>query len=278
MTPYVADRDLTLWHGDALTVLRRLPSRSVDAVVTSPPYADARDEIDPVSLEEWPAIFGELRRVTRGAIAFNVGRRWRDGEEWLWWLPILDAARGAGWALVDSLVWVKPNANPIRGRIVADSHEFVLVLAAAGWTFDPVDLRTDYSVETLARMRRRWARGSGVKGDTPGGGMSGERQVNENGARPRSFLVRYVGGEKGNPHPTPMPLELAADLVALVSRHGDTILDPFIGSGTTARAARLLGRSCVGIELELEWCELAANGLAQQTLETLTIDTEGRQG
>lgn len=265
MRQVVADHDFTLWHGDALTVLRRLPTRSVDAVVTSPPYADARDEIDPVPADEWPAIFAELARVSRGAFALNVGRRWRDGEEWLWWLELLDAAKAAGWQHRDSLVWIKPNANPIRGQVVADSHEHVLVLAR-GEVADPVDLRTDYSVETLARMRRKWARNRGVKGDSPGGGMSGARETHEDGARARSFLVRYVGREKGNPHPTPMPLDLAADLVALVSRKGDTILDPFIGSGTTARAARMIGRKTVGIELSLEWCELAAGGLAQQTL------------
>lgn len=268
MIPFVADHDLTVWQGDALDVLRELPSRSVDAVVTSPPYADARDEIDPIPADAWPDIFLELRRVVRGAMAWNLGRRWVDGEEWLWWLEIRDAARAAGWAHVDSLVWVKPNANPIRGRVVADSHEHVLVFAPPGMDLDPVDLRTDYSIETLARLRRRWARNRGVKGDSVGAGMSGSRKANEDGARARSFLVRYVGREKANPHPTPMPLDLACDLVALVSKPGHRVLDPFLGSGTTARAARMLGRRALGIELELEWCELAAGRLSQLSLLT----------
>ena len=63
-----------------------------------------------------------------------------------------------------------------------------------------------------------------------------------------------------------MPLELAVELVQLASWPGQTVLDPFAGSGTTLRATRQLGRYGVGIELDPEHCRTAADYLAQQDL------------
>lgn len=73
-------------------------------------------------------------------------------------------------------------------------------------------------------------------------------------------------GEAGNPHPSPMALDLAVHLVALSCKPGGTVLDPFCGSGTTALAARLLGRKSIGIEVSPDYCEMAAVRLSQLSL------------
>lgn len=68
-------------------------------------------------------------------------------------------------------------------------------------------------------------------------------------------------------HPAQKPLALMSQIVRVSSREGDTILDPFIGSGTTLRAAKDLGRKAIGIEIEEKYCEIAAKRLAQGVLD-----------
>ena len=69
--------------------------------------------------------------------------------------------------------------------------------------------------------------------------------------------------DKSSGHPTPKPHQLALWLVRCVSSVGEVVLDPFMGSGTTLVAAKLEGRKAIGIELEEEYCEIAAKRLAQ---------------
>lgn len=258
----VADRDMTLYRGDALKVLREnLHDKSVAACVTSPPYLDARPEYDSPTLKEFYEIFVELRRVVIGPMLLNVGRLWRDGQESLWWVRMIEEALRAGWTFRDTLVWVKPNANPIHGEVLANSHEYVFIF---GIGCVPNNVRTDYDAESLARFTRRYRNGGGVKGDVR---EQDSREANELGARARSFFIGYVGREKGNPHPAPMSLDFAKHLVALASYEGHEIIDPFAGSGTTLLAARLMGRESIGIERDERYCAIAADRLAQQTLE-----------
>ena len=72
-------------------------------------------------------------------------------------------------------------------------------------------------------------------------------------------------------HPSPRPLDTMRHLVALAAAEGQTIIDPFMGSGTTLRAAMDLGRRAIGIEIEERYCEIAANRLRQDVLP-LVID------
>ena len=67
-------------------------------------------------------------------------------------------------------------------------------------------------------------------------------------------------------HPTPKPPELAAHFIKLHTQQGETVLDPFMGAGSTAEAAKLLGRHFIGIELEERWCQLAVERLGQSVL------------
>jgi DNA modification methylase len=67
-------------------------------------------------------------------------------------------------------------------------------------------------------------------------------------------------------HPTVKPVDLLGRLISMSSKAGDTILDPFAGSGTTGRAAKDLGRKCTMIEREERYCEIAARRMAQEVL------------
>ena len=74
------------------------------------------------------------------------------------------------------------------------------------------------------------------------------------------------GASAGSPHPAVMPVELAARAIRLSTWPGETVLDPFAGTGTTLVAARQLGRRAVGIEISERYCEVAAKRLAQGSL------------
>lgn len=265
MTPYVQDSDFTLYVGDALNVLRELEDASVDCVVTSPPYLDARPEYDSPTSGEFAMIFCELARVVTGGMLWNVGRVWRNGVELTWWHELIECAAESGWQLWDTAVWIKPNANPIQGRVLTNSHEYVLVLGRPGVEFNTDALRTEYAPASISRLSRKWINGRGVKLDPP---LEHDHRIpaNELGARATSYLVCDVGREKGNLHPAPMALGIAEELVSLASWPGQTVLDPFLGSGTTAVAARKHGRNTIGIELSPEYAALAAGRLQQLSL------------
>lgn len=267
MTPYIADVDFSLYVGDVRDVLRELPDGSVDCCVTSPPYLDARPEYDSLTPSEWREFFRELRRVVTGPALFNCGRLWRGGVESDWHHALLRIARREGWQKLDEVVWIKPNANPIHGRFFANRHEYVFVLGDPQTTEINVDdVRVEYAASSVARLRRGWVNHTGVKNDV---GRKNGRRVSEphpQGGKPPSYLIHDTGREKGNPHPAPMPLDLALDLVAAAARKGETVLDPFGGSGTTARAARLLGRLSILIEKDPAYADLCATRLQQLSL------------
>ena len=89
--------------------------------------------------------------------------------------------------------------------------------------------------------------------------------------RHRPTVLTSTLAAEENGHPCPKPIEWMLWLVGLASEEGETILDPFMGSGTTLVAAKQLGRKSIGIELEEKYCEIAAKRLQQEYLP-LTIE------
>lgn len=90
--------------------------------------------------------------------------------------------------------------------------------------------------------------------------------VDGRGGRPNSFRDEQMNRETFE-HPCPKPLKWMRWAVERASRMGETVLDPFMGSGTTLRAAKDLGRKAIGIEIEERYCEIAARRCAQEVLD-----------
>jgi site-specific DNA-methyltransferase (adenine-specific) len=78
---------------------------------------------------------------------------------------------------------------------------------------------------------------------------------------------RIAPAPQGFDHPCPFPPEIPSRLIALFSGPGDTIIDPFVGAGTTLRAAKNLGRKSIGIDKSEAYCEIAAQRLSQEVLD-----------
>ena len=79
--------------------------------------------------------------------------------------------------------------------------------------------------------------------------------------------IWHITGASTKQHPAPFPLELATRLVRMFSFTGDTVLDPFCGSGTTMVAALRTGRNSIGIEIDSEYCRMAARYLKAETCD-----------
>ena len=83
----------------------------------------------------------------------------------------------------------------------------------------------------------------------------------------KATMIRSTESAEANAHPCPKPFGWMRWLVNLASLHGETIIDPFMGSGTTLVAAKLEGRKAIGIEIEEKYCEIAVKRLAQDVLQ-----------
>jgi DNA modification methylase len=232
----------TLHLGDCLdpvSGLASLADKSVDHVITDPPYEaeahtlqrrgrdpgsgkGASEERGVVTLAlPFSAITGEQRAEVGAQIA-RVTRRWAQVfcqvEASVKWALALEAG---GMDYVRTMVWIKPDAMPqYTGDRPGMGYESIVVCHQPG--------------------RKRWN----------GGGRVGVFEANKNGV-----------GVKSAPHPTTKPQALMRELVELFTDLGETVLDPFAGSGSTGVACAALGRNFVGWERDANYHAIATRRL-----------------
>lgn len=258
--------------GDAHEVLAEMPKSSVQTVVTSPPYWSLRDyKIDgQIGLESsvysfieaLADVFDLVYQVLRddGTLWLNIGDSYTSGGR-TWRAPdkknaaramsqrpntpeglkpkdligvpwrLAFALQERGWYLRSDIVWNKPNCQPesVRDRPTR-SHEYVFLLSKSE--------RYLYDV-------------GAVKGP--------------NGRRLRTVWdVKTRAYREASGHFATFPPTLVDPCILTASQPGDIVLDPFMGSGTTALSAGLLGRRFAGIELNPEYMEMARKRLIGQ--------------
>ncbi len=256
--------------GDCLQVLGDLPARTIRTCVTSPPYWGLRDYEVPresqLGAEETPEayvqklvdIFDEVGRVLTddGTIWLNLGdsytsgnRGWRAADRKnparemsyrprtpeglkpkdLIGIPwrVAFALQEAGWYLRSDIVWYKPNCQPesVRDR-PTQSHEYLFLLSKS--------LRYYYDADA-------------VREATQDGGLRNRRSVWSIPTEPSREA-----------HFATFPPALVEPCIQAGTDNGDTVLDPFLGSGTVGAVANQLGRQFVGIELRPEYAAIAA--------------------
>ena len=110
------------------------------------------------------------------------------------------------------------------------------------------------------------AQGAKVVVNDVGAGLYGQQESEERPAQEVVNLIKQQGGEVSTGHPAVFPFDLARDHVATWTNPGDLVLDPFSGSGTTAKAAKTLGRQFIGLEVNPEYCRIAEQRIAQEVL------------
>jgi site-specific DNA-methyltransferase (adenine-specific) len=273
MTPYYDQGGITIYHGNCRDFLPQL--EPVDHILTDPPYA--RD------------VYARLRHPHPSAKVHKGQPRHS---------PVSDPRVGALLGIRNdqySSTSIEKLAAGFIGEvdelIEPCSVEFARLTRRWAVVFSDAE-STHRWRSTLEVVGMRYVRtGAWVKpdampqfsGDRPSVGFEPCTIVHAQGAmrwngggRAALWTYNTVKGKEARPdHPCPKPLALMRELVSLFSDPGEMILDPFMGSGTTLRAAKDLGRRAVGIEIEERYCEIAAKRLSQEVfdMEPATIAT-----
>lgn len=261
-------------EGDCRELMLELDAESIDAIVTSPPYADLRpDGISPDDFHEWirPVLEQAARvLVPLGGMMLNLGPIHRGGFEHPYIDRTIAVARELGFGVLDTILWIKSNAAPpSTPRQLHRRHEFVhwLGLDPGAYRGFDAETRPAHAAQTLDRYtrpltkRRRAERAQ--RGDRS---RADYGNLHPDGARPPNIVTSPVGRYRDLGHSSPMALEVATYLVALACPEGGLVLDPFAGAGTTGVACGLLGRRFVGIEVDERHAEISRRRLAQPSL------------
>ncbi len=177
------------------------------------------------------------------------------------------ALRADGWWLRSDIIWHKPNTMPssVTDRPTG-AHEYLFLLSKSSRYFYDADAirepnRPDGRTKTVHDTRTNNSHPN-YAGRT---GCGKERWPNELGRNRRS-VWEVVTEPLQDAHFATFPQALIDPCVMAGSPEGGVVLDPFMGAGTTALVARRLGRRSIGIELNADYCELAARRLGQQSL------------
>lgn len=245
-----------IYNMDCLEGMRAIPDGSIDCIVTSPPYDTMRlygGVAEGWTFEKFKAIAAELARVLKdgGAMVWVVGdetlNHSESGNSFRQALHFMDI----GLKLQDTMIFQKKNPFPgFRPTVYQQAFEYMFVLTKGVLTtFNPITVETQSRPTTYNKVNK-WARESG-KWNT-------KRRVEiTKSYKNHSNIWEYaVGGKRGSDfHPAVFPLQLAVDMIYSYSNEGDKVLDPFMGSGTTAIAAIREKRHFIGFELNKEYFE-----------------------
>ena len=250
--------------GDAREVLSEVADDSIDLIFTSPPYAERRkSSYGGVHADDYVAWFlevsEELFRVLNpsGSFVLNIKEHAINGERHPYVLELILALRDQGWLWTEEYMWHKKNSYPGKWpNRFRDAWERLLhfnktrrfkmnqeeVMVPMGdWTNNRL-----VNLSQTDRLRDESKVGSGF-------GKKIENWVGREMAYPTNVL--HMATECGNrSHSAAFPKPLPSWFIKLFTDPDDVVLDPFIGSGTTAFAAIELGRRAVGIEIKPEFC------------------------
>jgi len=246
-----------MWAGDAIAWLRLLKSGSVDMIFADPPYNIKKAEWDSFESQEkyvkwslqWIEEAARILKPTGTLYVCGFSEILADIK-----LPASRFFKGCKW-----LVWhYKNKAN--LGSDWGRSHESMLHFRKTRkFTFNVDDVRIPYGNHTLKYPAHPQAKTSQY-----GKGERSKHRVwwpHPKGAKAKDVIeipTTCNGMHETTPHPTQKPEELLRKVVLASSYQGDLVVDPFLGSGTTAVVAEQLGRKWKGCDISVEYCRWAA--------------------
>lgn len=259
-----------IWRGDAMDYLGRLRAGSAKLVVTSPPYNIGKEYEKRRRLEEYVE---EQRRVIGrcadvlsddGSMCWQVGNYVDGGRIVPLDIALYGAFEERGLQLRNRIVWRFGHGLHCSRRLSGRYETIMWFTKTGGYTFnlDPIRVPSKYPGKRHFRGPRR-----------------GELSGNPLGKNPSDVWdipnVKHNHVEKTE-HPAQFPVELVERLVLSLTDRGDTVVDPYMGSGTTAVAALMHGRNSRGAERDGGYASIAARrleSLRAGTLRTRPMNT-----
>jgi site-specific DNA-methyltransferase (adenine-specific) len=240
---YFRENGITIYNDDLLNT-KLIENDSVDLIVTSPPYnVDIKynSHYDEMPYEDYLEFsrkwMTECYRLVKndGRFCLNVPLDKNKGGQQSVCADLTIIAKQAGWKYHSTIIW---NEQNISRRTAWGSW----LSASAPYVIAPVEV-------IVVLYKKRWKKESGSKISDI---SKAEFQKWTNG------VWEFCGESKKRiGHPAPFPVELPKRCIKLFSFVGDTILDPFVGSGSTLVACALTERLGVGIEIDRGYCEIA---------------------
>lgn len=259
--PYYEDSDVLLYHGDCIELLARLPEGCVDLTVTSPPYNIGKEYEELRSIdsyvswcENWiQSVYASTKRS--GAFWLNVGYFEVPGKGlavpiayYLW--------DKSPFYMIQEVVWNYGAGVACKKRLSPRNEKLLwYVKDPEDFTFNLDDIR-DPDVKY------------------PNQKKNGKLKCNPHGKNPSDVwqIPKVTSGSKRAsrermPHPAQFPVELVSRVVLASSNADEIILDPFMGSGSTAEVALRTGRKAIGFEIKENYLELSAKRLENYKYE-----------
>lgn len=258
--------------GDCEQVLKDFPDDCIDLIFTSPPYADQRANtyggVEPDQYVSW--FLPKARQFLRvlkptGTFVLNIKERVVNGERHTYVMELILEMRKQGWLWTEEFIWHKKNSYPGKWpNRFRDSWERLLQFNKQRKfhmyqeaVMVPVGEWAKTRLETLSetdRIRDESKVGSGF-------GKNISNWIGRNMVYPTNVIHMATECSNRN-HSAAFPLDLPTWFIKLFTQSGDVVLDPFVGSGTTAEAAKMLGRRFIGIDITEEYITIATERLA----------------
>ena len=258
-------------HGDCQSVLAEVPDDSVDLIFTSPPYADQRRRtyggIRPDDYVDWflpkAAQFYRILKPS-GTFVLNIKERVVKGERHTYVMELILEMRKRGWLWTEEFIWHKKNSYPGKWpnrfrdnweRLIQfnknrkfNMYQEAVMVPVGGWSKHRLA-----NLSETDKIRDESKVGSGF-------GKNISNWVGRDMVYPNNVL--HMATESSNKkHSAVFPVGLPSWFIRLFTQPGDLVLDPFLGSGSTAVAAQSLGRAYLGVEINSEYVKLAEERL-----------------
>lgn len=242
MTVYYSDELITLHHGDCREA--EMPRASL--ILADPPYGDTSLEWD-----RWP------RGWVEAVVGSGAPQMWCFGSMRMF----LDRRHDFSlWTYAQEVVWEKHNGSGFHADRFKRVHELAVHWYAGAWA--DLTLNTQVTNDATRRTIRRKERPAHT------GDIADSNYTSEDGGPRLMRSVQRIRSMHGKAlHPTQKPTGILEPLIAYSTNPGDTVLVPFVGSGSELVAASSLGRRAIGFEVDERYCEIAARRLDQGLLD-----------
>lgn len=275
--PAAADPKPWVVHlGDAVEALRTIPDGSVDAVITDPPYAEAKRDYGQLSEADWhrlmDGVVAQVKRILKpkGSAVFILQGNFGQAGSMRLWVPEFLLRTAKTWNWIQEVYWHNPTMIPCGGTrrdigLMRPSVKHCL------W-FGPADCYRNQDAVLLepapiapGRLRRKRSVKSKSGIDRNDGTIAGAT-IERGGSTPFNMLkFSHVGKDSAYQygHGAGTPVPLAEWWVRYLTKAGDTVLDPFNGVGSMGVAALKLGRRYIGIEQMPEYVMVSRQRLTE---------------